>query len=51
MADFLLDCGVISAAGTMSTPTSISGMSIRFDHLTFSYFEDRKPVLPAFSGE
>ena len=26
-------------------------MSIRFDHLTFSYFEDRKPVLPAFSGE
>lgn len=26
-------------------------MSIRFDGLTFSYFEDRKPVLPALSAE
>lgn len=26
-------------------------MSIRFDHLTFSYFEDRNPVLPEFSAQ
>lgn len=25
-------------------------MSIRFDHLIFSYFEDRKPMLPDFSA-